>query len=86
MNDRDRTLYEERPMPPEPWTHEDNPDWVFVESYPVPYMLVPVVPAMLYTVKDYGDRRIMVADEVEKLPVGRYALVRIGEADDELRD
>ena len=28
-------------MPPEPWTHEDNPEWIFVESHPEPYMLVP---------------------------------------------
>lgn len=37
------TLYQRVPMPPEPWTHEDNPDWILVEGScgGDAYMLVP---------------------------------------------
>ena len=37
----DLTRWRRIEMPPEPWTHEDNPEWIFVESHPEPYMLVP---------------------------------------------
>ena len=37
------TLYRRRELPPEPWTHEDNPEWILVEVFDAPsYMLVPV--------------------------------------------
>ena len=40
MNDE---LWRRREVPPEPWTHEDNPDWIFIEG-PDPFFMVPVKP------------------------------------------
>ena len=25
-------LYRKQPLPPEPWEHEDNPDWILVQE------------------------------------------------------
>ena len=38
-------IYRRIEMPPEPWTHEDNPDWIWIESSYMngpDFMLVPV--------------------------------------------
>ena len=36
-------LYRRIELPPEPWTHEDNPEWILIEDDPM-YLLVPVEP------------------------------------------
>ena len=39
-------LYQKRPMPPEPWTHEDNPDWILVQEQDGFSVLVKVEPCV----------------------------------------
>ena len=40
-------LYRRIELPPEPWTHEDNPEWILVDDFSIEggmYLLVPVEP------------------------------------------
>jgi len=50
--------YRRQEIPAEPWTHEDNPDWIWIEG-PNPYMLAP--DSRLQAIADawsqYSDQR-----------------------------
>jgi hypothetical protein len=84
-------LYRRVEMPPEPWTHEDNPEWIFVVSQTEPYMLVEVVPDEILLIGKYGYEgvpmdRAFSADSAgetasNNLEQGKYAVIRIGDWD-----